>query len=304
MVKILSFALLALALVVCPLAAKPHASGYRPLAPASFDKKAEVNLSGKNHTYYVLEPGTKVDVEVKGPSKLRVLTRAIFDGPGDSLTYTYAALRKGSRKATTFKQSTRPADKATLTGEAGKRVGLSRTKVIEVPRGAQTYTFSLPKNAPTRVLMHVTLDANEFTRGTDVVAMTPAEFTTAVDLVAREETTPYYRVGTGHQVALKLVGPVTLKVLSRIEFDANMSGKQKWKVRVSEDGKTKGTYSLASRKSEITSYREKSSLVASRAETFYVEVPAGEHRYEFTLPENHRTVLLRFLLPKNELAKE
>ena len=134
--------------------------------------------------------------------------------------------------------------------------------------------------------------------------MTPAEYTTAVDLVSHEETSAYYRVGTGHQVALKLVGPVTLKVLSRIEFDANMNGRQKWKVRVVEDGKTKGTYSLDSRKSEVTTYREKSALVASRAETFYVEVPAGEHRYEFTLPENHRTVLLRFLLPKNELAKE
>ncbi len=304
MAKTLSFALLALAILVGALMAKSRDTGYRPLAPAAFDKKVDVNLSGKNHAYYVLEHGTKVDVEVKGPSKLRIVSRAVFDVSADSLTYSYSGMRTGSRKATVYKHATRPADKVTLVSDSAKRIGLSRTKVIDVPRGTQTYTFTLPKNASTRVLMHFTLDANEFTRGTDVVAMTPSEFTTAVDLVSHEEASPYYRIGTGHQVALKLVGPVTLKVLSRIEFDANMSGRQKWKVRVSEDARTKGTYSLGSRKSDVTTYREQSALVASRAETFYVEVPAGEHRYEFTLPENHRTVLLRFLLPKNELAKE
>jgi hypothetical protein len=304
MTKALSIALLTVAILVGSLIAKPRTVSYRPLTPASFDRAVDVTISGKNHNYYVLQPGTKVVVEVKGPSKLRIISRAVFDGAGDTVTYTFAGQRKGTRKTTAYKHTTHAAEKVEIAGMTGKHVGLNRIKVVDVPRGNQVYTFTLPKSATTDVLLHFTLDANEFTRGTSVVALTPAEYTTAVDLVSREEMTPYYRIGTGHQVVLKLVGPVTLKVLSRIEFDANMNGKQKWKVRVTEDGKTKGTYSLASRKSELATYRETSALVPSRAETFFVEVPAGEHRYEFTLPENHRTVLLRFLLPKNELVKD
>lgn len=304
MVKTLFAVLLGMAVLSGPVMAKTPADGFRLITPTTFDHKAELRLSGKTFDYYVLEPGSTVEVQVKGPSRLKMISRAIFSSASDSLSYAYAAAREGTKKPLVVRHTTRPADKASLTAEPAAAVGLSRVHVIDVPRGKQTYTFSLPKNATTRVLLRFSRETHAFSKRTAVVPMTPAEFTAAVDLVSGEATSTYYRIGTGHQVGLRLIGPATLKVLSRIEYDPNMNGRQKWKVRVTEDGKVKGTYALTSRKSEVTAYQAAAALVASRAETFYVEVPAGEHRYEFTLPDNHRTVLLRFLLPKTELAKE
>ena len=91
-------------------------------------------------------------MEVKGPSKLRVASRAVFDGAGDSLTYSYAAMRKGARKATTYKHATRPAEKASLMGETGKRVGLSRIKDDRRPaRHADLYLRAAEKRHDARL---------------------------------------------------------------------------------------------------------------------------------------------------------
>ena len=82
-----------------------------------------------------------------------------------------------------------------------------------------------------------------------------------------------------------------------------MTGEQKWRLQVLEDGKMKATYPLSARKSQIVFYKEPSKLVPSHSQTFYIEVPAGEHYYEFNLPENNRTALVKFSSYKNEAEK-
>jgi hypothetical protein len=304
MAKRIFFVLLTVLVLSFPLLAQTNGDGYHYIKPTSFDNKAMVLVSGKQREYYLLEQGKQVELKIQGPSRLKVLSRVVLASDKDSLEYSFLALRKDSRKTVTFTHKAGASDKASVVGQTGTFAGVSRTKLLEIPKGEQVYTFYLPKDSHQKVLLRFALETNEFTTGTPVAAMTPVEFTTQVDLVSGEKIVPYYRIGTGYKVALKLIGPATLKVLSRIEFDASMTGQQKWKVQAIEDGKVKGTYALSAPKSDTTAYKEKSALVASRAETFFVEVPAGEHHYEFILPENHRTVLTRFLLPKNQLAKD
>jgi hypothetical protein len=302
--KRLSIALLALFVVMLPVVAKSVSDKTNYITPTAFDRKADVLIQGKKREYYLLEQGKQIEIKVKGPSKLKIMSRVVFDTRKDSLEYSYLFLKKDSRKTVTYSHTSHGSDKVVLAGDTSHAVGASRTKLVEIPRGEQVYTISLPKDAKNRVLFRFSLETNQFTTGTPVVPMTPAEFTTQVELISHEESAPYYRIGTGQNVALKIIGPATLKVLSRIEFDPNMTGRQKWRVQVREDGKVKGTYLLASKKSEVASYKETTTLVPSRAEAFYVEIPQGEHRYEFVLPDNHRTSLLRFLLPRTQLVKE
>lgn len=297
-------ALITLSIFVAPVFAKKKTGGFNFIDPVTTDSKVEVLVSGKLREYYLLEEGTRIEVQVKGPSRLKILSRVVLAASEDSADYSYLALRKKSRKALTFAHSSHLNDKVAFAGEIEGSLGASRTKIIDVQRGEQTYTFYLPKDTKRKVVLRFALETSAFTRGTQVVAMTPNVFTKEVDVVSREEAATYYRIGSGYEVALDIIGPATLKVMSRIEFDQNMNGKQKWKVRVLEDNKVKGTYSLSGRRSQITAYRDLSSLVPSKAEVFYVEVPAGKHRYEFILPDNHRTVLMKFLLPKRQLEHE
>lgn len=297
-------ALLVLFMLAGPVFAQSESDGFRFFTPSSYDAGMEILVSGKRRGYFVLEEGRQIEIKVQGPSRLKVVSRVILNGAADSTEYTYLALRKGSRKTLTFSHRTHASDKVAFVGATEGAISASRTKIVDIPRGEHVYSFYLPTGAARKLLLRFALDTHAFTNGTQVVAVTPGEFTTQVDLVTAEEVSSYYRIGTGEHPALTLIGPATLKVMARIEFDVSMTGKQKWKVLVTEDGRVKGTYSLTSVKSDITTYREASDRVASRAEIFYVEVPAGEHRYEFSMPENHRTTLLKFLLPESQLERE
>ena len=296
--------LFALFLLAFPAFGQNLSEGFRFFAPSSFNGKTELSISGKKREYFTLQEGQQIQVAVKGPSQLKILSRAELSGKADSLQYKILVLRKGSRKTTTISHSTYASDKAAFTDASAGAVSVSRTKVLDIPRGEQLYTFYLPKGTQQKLFLRFALATNVFTDGTSVVALTPEQFTTQVDMVSGEEVTVYYRIGTGYNTSLKLIGPATLKVMARIEYDVNMTGKQKWRVQVAEDSRIKSTYSLASLKSDVMSYREQSPFVVSRAETFYVEVPAGEHRYDFIMPDNHRTCLLRFLLPESQLDRE
>ncbi len=286
------------------LAAAAAAAEYRYLTPYAFDEKSEIQISGKTRAYYVLNGNNTIQVKVKGPTRLRILSRAVLEADQDSADYRYVAKRDGAKKSIPVRHRSRIFENGSISGESSGSFTSSRSRIIDVPRGEQVYTFSLPRNSKQTVLLRFARESKEFAEGDKVVAMTPISYTTRVDITTREETSAYYRVGGSDKAMLKLIGPATLKVLNRIEFDQNMSGRQKWRVQIIEDGKIKATHSFSAKQSQVTSYRESAPYVPSRAETFFVEVPEGEHEYEFRLPDNHRTVLFRYLLPEKQLEQD
>ncbi len=293
-----------LALIVAFVSIALARSGYRYHKPSNFDKDIHLIISGKTRHYFVLEKDLQVEVTVKGPSKLKVMSRLVLDAKQESDSYKFNYQIDDSKKLRTISHETVISAKAEYKDTRETGIAVLRKHILEVPRGKHTYRFTIPEGSANTAYLRFSQKTNEFTGGTPVVAMTPFEFTTSIDLVSREQSYTYYRVSEQDRVALKLVGPATLKVLSRIEYDSQMQGKQKWKVQLMEDGSERRTYNLSATKSEINVYREDIDLVPSRAETFYIEIPKGEHVYEFKLPENHRSAIFRFLLPKSQLDGE
>jgi hypothetical protein len=275
---------------------------FRFVIPTKFDTSAQLTISGKVRDCYLLEGSSQVTIKVQGPSQLKVLSRIVMVKPADKPHYHFQARRDGTTDTYTFSHDSKLTDKASSADSAYVNLAEDRSRVITVPRGQQSFTFYLPKSSKDRIFLRFAVKSNEVAKNKPAVTMTPVEFSAKVDLVSREKSHSYYRIGHGDKVVLKLVGPATLKGFCRIEYDENMIGEQKWRLQVNEDGKVKVTYPFNAPKSQIATYSEKATLVPSRAETFFVEIPAGEHLYEFSLPENHRTVLLRFLLPQNELG--
>ncbi|MBI5059172.1 hypothetical protein HZB60_05235 [candidate division KSB1 bacterium] len=279
------------------------AERFQYFAPTVGAGLVELKVSGKLREYYQLDASAPIEITIKGPAKLRLLSRVVLPSATDTADYSYVVDRKGGSKSLTVKHTSFRSEKTAFSGQQEGAVAESRTRTLDVPAGEQTYVISLPGTSPQRLLFRFGRNTDSFD-GSKVVAMTPSEFTTQADLLTKEETLTYYRVGPGDRVVLNLVGPVTLKVLARIEFDPTMNGKQKWKVAVWEDGAVKSTYGLSAAKSEATSYKLTSTLVPSAAEVFYIDVPPGSHRYEFALPEDQRSCLMRYLLPQRQLDRE
>jgi hypothetical protein len=278
-------------------------SPFINFAPAKFGKKAKITVAGKENDYYLLQGSTQIDVKLIGPCQLKVVSRLVMPQNDNKPTYHFFGKCKGSTDNYTFEHETKLAENVSMKDSASVKIAADRSKIITVPAGEQIYSFFLTPGANEKVYLHFSKTSNGLTKPKKTVAATPIVYSSKVELLANEKTQTYYRIGHGEKVSLKLTGPTTLKGFCRIEYDSSMTGDQKWRMQVTEDSKIKGTYPFTAPKSHTTFYSEKCALVPSRAEAFFVEVPAGEHMYEFTVPENHRTVLLKFSLPHNENGK-
>ncbi|MBK6766952.1 MAG: hypothetical protein IPG71_11800 [bacterium] len=276
--------------------------GFLYLKPTTFDQSSKLVIAGKSRTYFVLEKDNQITVEIEGPSQLKIMSRLEIKNAADTPDYAMDVIMEAGKKPRSIHHTSKLSEKADLADNSAGLIGVLRAKVIDIPSGKHSIIVKLPEGSSDKVFVRLSQKTNEFTGGTAVVAMTPFEYTTAVDLVTNETAYTYYRVGEADRAALKLVGPATLKVLSRIEFGPDMQGSQRWRVQVLEDGNVKKSYSLSAGTSDVIQYRTPAKLVPSRAETFFVEVPTGEHVYEFRIPDDRRTALLRFLLPTDELV--
>lgn len=297
--KYVILALLTSGLLVSAIAAD---NGFKYLKPSYFDQMMKLTIAGKSRTYFVLTEYSQVSVTVEGPSQLKVMSRLELKSANETPNYTLEVSIDDGKKPRLVRHTSKLSEKADMSDGSEGYLGVLRSKVLDIPSGKHEVVIKLPKGSKDRVLVRLSQKTNEFTGRTSVVPMTPFEYTSAVDLVTNETIYTYYRVGGEDRVALHLVGPATLKVLSRIEFGPEMKGSQRWRLQLIEDGKLKKTYSLAASTSDVIQYKLPSKFVPSRAETFFVEVPAGEHVYEFRLPDDRRTSLLRFLLPSKELT--
>ncbi len=279
-------------------------SGFMYLKPTTYDQRTKLMIAGKSRTYFMLDKDNRVSVTVEGPSKLKIMTRLALQSEASEPEYSFEVEIEGNKKVRTIHHTSKLSEKAESGAEGPAFIGVLRSKVLDIPSGKHNVIIRVPDASTDVLYVRLSQKTNEFTGGTAVVAMTPFEYSSEVQLVADEEIYPYYRVSSTDRAALRLVGPATLKVLSRIEFSPEMKGNQKWQVKVLEDGKLKKSFNLSASQSDVIKYRNPAPLLPSRAETFFVEVPEGEHVYEFRMESDPRSALLRFLLPKTELAGE
>jgi hypothetical protein len=276
---------------------------WNSITPEAFDREVTLEISKKDRAYYELQKGSEVRVRVSGPTKLRVISRVQIPSSKEERQYTYF-VRRDEGRWVKFTRYSGVSSYADLKGDGSTQISTSKKHILKVPAGVHTYTFRLSKKSTRRVFLRFHQLGSGFGEPTDVVAMTPKVAGESVRLVVGEQITTYNRLAETHDIALNLIGPTKLKVLARLEFDPNMRGQQNFRVQVYEDGVIKGTYPLTAVKSDVCQYEEPSSLVPAKGETFYVDIPEGEHEYRFVLPENHRTVLIKLLLPKKDLTQE
>lgn len=274
---------------------------WRSLTPQQFKRKTTLRISEKNRTYYVLEGGTEITVSISGPTKLRILSRIEIPSSKKESRYTYL-VRRDDGEWVKFTRRGVASMQAHVARSNSKKVSLGEKHILKVPAGSHTYSFQLPKESSPSVFLRFHQEEGDIGAPTNMVAITPQVTSEAIDLVIHEEVTTYYRLGEGNEIALRLIGPATLKALARLEFYPDMRGQQDFRVQVFEDGLIKGTYSLMTVESDVCQYQQTSSLVPGKAETFYLEIPKGEHDYRFVLPDSYRSVLLKLLLPKKNLS--
>jgi hypothetical protein len=269
--------------------------------PTNYQKKVTTIVSGKSRSYYSLSNEEVSRVSLRGPGKLRVITRARFmpdqkEDIGYEILYT---IDGGEQKRIRMSSVERSKKATYVKGSHGVPAELKDFE-IELGRGDHSIEFKLSKldfQVAARYIFTATKPKKR-----DWIAYSPLQPSEPVDIVSRESSVGYYRFSNDKPLRVAVNGPSELRVLTRIENHYQMRGRIHYRIQVKENGEVINTYQLNSQRSEVAVYEDNKDLIPGKACEFVIVVPKGRHIYEILpLDKDKNTVLGRCLLPKNDV---
>jgi len=272
------------------------------LKPDKHGKKVEIQVKGKDRTYYRLDKKHPVEVSIEGPTILKVYSRLDMGkySPSKKVDYKIYVDDNGEKTHYTRSGEISKGIEFSRTGEG--KIGWSQTFTIDVSEGKHKIRFYLGQKDDKIVYLRLLHESDSSKKNVERVAMHPQQFTKMVKILVKEGEYDYYRAGEADSLSLKIIGPATLKVLSRLEYSVVMNGGKKYRIVVNEDGKLKNTFLFSTELSEVAIYADNNAeLKLSRGDDFYIEVPKGEHTYKFRVQDHGRSALLKFYIPISAL---
>jgi len=226
-------------------------------------------------TYYLLTKDRPLEVKVEGPTWLRVYTRIPW--PEDD---------KGSKAYKLILQENDMAEKfITLETEYSKVAKLDKIRLskwrsfyINVPKGINTYHFIAWRAPSDTILMKFSFETPK--RWVDII---PNEYNAKLELVEDERIINYFELTNTKPVILVIEGPITLKVISRLNYSMTMDGEQFYSIEVKEKDKIVKKNSFRAYRSETTTYHNRKELMPSNPRTFYLKIQKGRHSLQFNI---------------------
>jgi len=268
-----------------------------PLVPDGGTKIAII-LQGKERMYQVLPNERPATIKVEGPGAIKIITRAIVPAADTGTVYYSIDFREGKsvikKYTTSATKSTAQLDK---TGK-GKAVCKGRTCTLKVPRGRHTYEL-VPGTARQSGSVAVRMSFQQ--AGEKMVAIEALTYEKTATISVNEKLLTYFIATPQKPISIKIVGPTSLSIVSRLNFEPSMRGNQNYMIVVSENGAAIKKARFQTVKSMTASYQEIKSVVAGKSKTCSVPVPAGVHTYTVSFGKtNAQSIGVRFLIAQTD----
>ena len=116
------------------------------ITPVSYTKAVGLSVRENLTTYYMVDPEKRLNVEVNGPTTLKVLARVMLDDSmRGQIKFPIAVYADGALK-NTYRISTTASEVSVLVDRPDRRPSRGDDLYIEVPEGRHRYSFELPEN--------------------------------------------------------------------------------------------------------------------------------------------------------------
>jgi hypothetical protein len=276
-------------------------SNTKVLVPVNAETKIITVVSGKSRAYYPLPFKDPTIISVRGPGKLKVITRVRFETEEThTLDYNICYKIDGALKSSMEFEDVLRSKIATYKNASLGIPGAGEDILIELGLGEHTLEFWCETKNPKVALRYLFTKTRK--KKIDWVSLSPLYPKEPVDLVSRENVIHYFRFSKSKPLKVKVTGPTILRILNRIENQYFMKGRINYRLQVKEDGIIKHTYLLSSVRSEITSYKNDGSKIPGKAKEIVINVPAGTHLYEIVPLDKDKDLMLgRILFPRSDI---
>lgn len=224
----------------------------------------------------VLTKDTPVEIEVTGPTWIKVNSRIPWHKDMEEEQRYTVIVQEDSLRETIFNKKTYLSKE--IFGRFNTRFGESRYSLINVPEGKHIYTFFFWSAQPDTILLDFSFSIPN--RWTEIL---PSSFTSTLTLIGAEERQTYYTVTPENPVEIKVGSPINIKIISRLNFDKSIGGRQGYTIIVYDKGKEIEKVSFVTEKSEIYEYEDRGDLIPAKENRFFLWFPRGSHTLSFHL---------------------
>ena len=122
---------------------KTSLNNMHELQPMVFQTNRTVVVSGKEISYYDLNHGRPLQLEMEGPQILRILSRLLFESQMGELESYRIRVKSGRKVLGTYYMSTERSSDSTVEGQSDKVPGKWRTCEVTIPKGKHVISVEL-----------------------------------------------------------------------------------------------------------------------------------------------------------------
>lgn len=263
-------------LVALPAAAAPAWDAIEGLPG---QKPVTVMVQDQARLYFRITSQTPLTVPVDGPARLRITSRLeLPKGSQQVVSYSVRVSEKGreiERQDTESSSSSQVHDQ-----EGMHEIGKSRKMTVDVPAGHHVLTISVNGTPSLLVRLHKAAPARD---GEPTVTLTPFESPRSVTVNEGQKTISYHSVLPGKPVRLRVVGPTSLDLITRLDFDATMRGTHRYRLGISERGRRIREVEFGTTKSTTATFVDLTDRVPSKFDRVRLPIPVGIHEISIDL---------------------
>ena len=240
--------------------------------------RVTVIVEEKTRTYFRATPEAPLTVPVKGPARVRLVSRAELPAGAQASSYRVRAMLGRKLLERQGTEST-PSKDARL-AKTPRAIGQSRQMIVNVPKGEHELKVSI--EGASSVLLRI-LVSEGAGREERTVGLAPVEAARTVSLKENEKIFPYYSALPGKSIRFKVVGPASLDLVTRLDYDSSMRGSQSYRLAISDGSKRPREVEFKTTKALTAIYADLPELVPSKFRRLKLSVGEGTHEITVAL---------------------
>ncbi len=237
-----------------------------------------LDVTGNQIDYAVVGPAEDASATMLGPRRLNVTSRYIYaDGDAERVPYTIIVLVDGEevlRKALTAV----PAAQAAACRD-GKRVSKLRRAYVDLPDGRREVSVRAETAGGGTVAVRMFRQVRR--QRESWVTFAPQGYSQVRHLQFDSgNQSVYYHFKAGEPLQLSVIGPTTLRLSTRLDFEHTMNGSQPFTLQVCLDGEPWRTFHFDSIALTSAQYVERPDILPGTRKNMRIPVPKGRHTIE------------------------
>ncbi|MDO9171211.1 MAG: hypothetical protein Q7W29_05190 [bacterium] len=250
---------------------------WRAVAPQGAREQVCLRVDGVEATYDKLRAETPTSYRVRGPRRVKVLSRYVF-APGEAGPVA-GTLRFAIDGQAALADAQRLQPRAGAASCAGAPASSLHHTYLTIPEGWHEVTVT-PTNAgagftAVRLFRETSRVSEEY------VNLSPERYAGVATLQYDSGVrSTLYRFDADQPLSFEVAGPTTAVVWTRLDFDHRMNGRQSYALEVRVDGQVSRTHHYDADKLDAASYIERPDVMPGERKSLRVQIPRGRHRVE------------------------